>query len=493
MTFYKNPLIGWYLKERLKKIIAIFILILFFYFIFLYNYSHEISYGCKRNDCYSSRCTGHKCRASGCIGDNCKGGDCVGEECEAGDCKGVGCRAGDCYGLNCVPGECIDPTCDGERLLRNKCIPFCKNGEGHTIPRNNLYPVLKNLPNNTILNPNYCSDKKRTNHLTNGKKIHNFELDYINLFTTGQKKYEDVKNADSIQDGKTFILTNDINYISTTPNVYKNYNCELSTKFKNDEITSDFRTSIDEINQRTTWMQKGKLSYPLVIEDDGDKKKGSIQYCIEGTQRQDDIVHNMKLVSNISVLNQIKSINNLRIVSYKKNWMIDQIKGEKLETRCIKCRKTWYDFLDISSHLTNLNNNPTPCLIRVYGVIPIYKNNNIFKHDISSINIYNKNSQQFRDYLFNNVNNKKTFREHHLWIYRNTIGNNQIYSCYWCKQEVKVKYKSLPRNSNMILLPCKFNNDYNHYMYDKIDNNKTVYQKCLKCEKESYPYKQKNI
>ena len=45
----------------------------------------------------------------------------------------------------------------------------------------------------------------------------------------------------------------------------------------------------------------------------------------------------------------------------------------------------------------------------------------------------------------------------------------------------------------MILLPCKFNNDYNHYMYDKIDNNKTVYQKCLKCEKESYPYKQKNI
>ena len=56
---------------------------------------------------------------------------------------------------------------------------------------------------------------------------------------------------------------------------------------------------------------KKKLSYPLVIEDDGDKK-GSIQYCIEGAQLQDEIVHNMKLVSNISVLNQIKSINNQR-------------------------------------------------------------------------------------------------------------------------------------------------------------------------------------
>ena len=30
-------------------------------------------------------------------------------------------------------------------------------------------------------------------------------------------------------------------------------------------------------------------------------------------------------------------------------------------------------------------------------------------------------------------------------------------------------------------------------MYDLIDNNNTVYQKCLKCEKKSYPYEQNNI
>jgi hypothetical protein len=69
MTFYKNPLIGWYLKKRLKKIIALLVLCIFFYFIFLHGYSHEVSYGCRRNDCETSRCTGFKCRASGCSGD----------------------------------------------------------------------------------------------------------------------------------------------------------------------------------------------------------------------------------------------------------------------------------------------------------------------------------------------------------------------------------------------------------------------------------------
>ena len=36
-------------------------------------------------------------------------------------------------------------------------------------------------------------------------------------------------------------------------------------KFKNDEITSDFRTSIDEINQKTTWIQKRIKFFNTVI------------------------------------------------------------------------------------------------------------------------------------------------------------------------------------------------------------------------------------
>ena len=68
MSYYENPLIGWYLKQRLKKVFAILLLCIFIYFIFFYGHTHKISYGCRRNDCESSACTGYKCRASGCGG-----------------------------------------------------------------------------------------------------------------------------------------------------------------------------------------------------------------------------------------------------------------------------------------------------------------------------------------------------------------------------------------------------------------------------------------
>lgn len=485
MTFYKNPLIGWYLKKRLKKVIALLVLCIFFYFIFLHGYSHEVSYGCRRNDCESSKCTGFKCRASGCNGDNCKGGDCIGEDCEAGDCKGVGCRAGDCYGLNCVPGECIDPTCQGERLLKNKCTPFCKNGKGYAIPRSNLYPFLKKLPRNTFLNPDYCSYKKRTNHIVNGRKIHNFKVDYINLYTSGQKKFEDVKYADAIQDGKTYILTSDINFISTTPDIYKNYNCEWSTQFKNQEISSDFKPLNDEINEKTTWIKKSDLSSPLQV---GNESNGKEQPCRPGK------THEMIPLSSVNVFSQINSIKKNRAFnSYMKNWMIEKIQGEKLETICNNCNKMWYNYLDVASHPTNLDGSIIPCKVRVYGIRPVTKGYDTIRHDVTSFSIYDKQLPEYQAFLESSVNVKKTFRDHHLWTYKQTIGNNQIYSCYWCNQIAKVEYKSLPRDKQMNLLPCTSYNDYNHYMYDLIDNNKTIYQKCLKCEKKSYPYQQKNI
>ena len=490
MTFYENPLFGWYLKKRLKKVIAILVLCIFIYFIFIYSHTHEVSYGCRRNDCESTKCTGYKCRASGCDATNCKGGDCIGENCEAGDCKGVGCRAGDCYGLNCVPGECIDPECQGERLLKEKCTPFCKNGKGYSIPRSILYPYLKKLPKNTLLNPDYCSYKKRTNHITNGKKIHNFNIDYINLYTTGQKKFEDVKYANSIQDGRTFILTSDINFISTTPDVYKNNNCEWSTQFKNQEIVSDFKPLNDEINQKTTWIKKSDISVPIYTETNKGKNenKGKEQECRSGK------THEMMPLSNNSVLNQIKSINmNRSNPIFMKNWLIDMIQGEKLETMCKNCNKLWYDYLDVTSHPTKMDGSLLPCTVRSYEIYPIKKNREIVSHEIKSFKQLNKLSPEYQDFLNNSVNIKKTFRDHHIWIYKETIGNNQIYYCHWCKQQASVAYNSLPRDDKMTLLSCMAYNDYNHYMYDMIDNNKTIYQKCLKCEKKSYPYQQKNI
>ena len=491
MSYYENPLIGWYLKQRLKKVFAILLLCIFIYFIFFYGHTHKISYGCRRNDCESSACTGYKCRASGCGGSstvNCKGGDCIGEACEAGDCKGVGCRAGDCYGLDCVPGECIDPTCEGERLLKNQCTPFCKHGKAYSIPKNKLYNYTSYLPKNTLLNPDFCSPKKRTNHLTNGKSVHNFKVDYINLYTSGEKKYEDVKYKDSVQQGKTYTITSDIDFISTTPNIYKNGNCEWCANFKNVRIASDFKPYHDLINEKVTWVKKSTLTNPLYSEtnDSTNARKGKEQECSSGK------THEMITLYSHSVDYQIKSINLNNNPLYMKKWMIDQIEGEKLETFCTNCNKKWYDYLDIVSHPTNLDGTIIPCVVRSYEIEPIIKNYQTVNHKVTGFKQFVKDSPEFINYLDKSVNVKKTFRDHHLWKYVQTIGNTQIYECEWCKIQNTVTYESLPRNRNMNLLPC-IGRDSNHYMYYGIDNNKTVFQKCLKCDRKSYPFEQKNI
>ena len=52
MSFYKNPIIGWYVKKRIKNIILLLLLTFILFYLFLSNYSYKTSYGCKRPDCY---------------------------------------------------------------------------------------------------------------------------------------------------------------------------------------------------------------------------------------------------------------------------------------------------------------------------------------------------------------------------------------------------------------------------------------------------------
>ena len=92
-----------------------------------------------------------------------------------------------------------------------------------------------------IFNVDYCSNKKRTNIFTNENYIYNFKVDFINLYTSGKTSLENVKYKDNLQAGKTYILGNDIDFKSSTPNVYKSHNCEWTTKFKDQEITSSFK------------------------------------------------------------------------------------------------------------------------------------------------------------------------------------------------------------------------------------------------------------
>ena len=484
MNFYKNPPIGWFLKKRIKKIIAISILVLIFYFIIMKTFTHKNGSGCNRPDCYSTPCTGFKCKAQSCNGNNCKGADCIGEDCSAGDCYGVGCRAGDCYGLYCTPGKCIDTSCDFERMMRGECTPFCRNGRPYSIPRNNIvYPFIKYLPRNSPINPDYCSPQKRSIIFTSDTFLHNFSVDEVTLFTSGRKNVESVKNPDKLQDGKSFIITQDTDFISSTPNVYKSDNCEWCTKFKGNEIISDYKPIYDDrVNEdNSSWKKKSYLAIPLNDEDEPLE-------CSGGD-------HNMQIQQISTVLQQINTILSSNLPDYQKKFKIDQVEGEKLSLICNLCNNVAHQYLDVKGNITLLDSSIKPCIIRCYELNEIFdKPDSAFKkiigHEIKNYKQFIKDSVDYNDYISKSVNQKKTFNDHHLWTYDSSVGNTQLYKCYFCNEIARVNYKSLPRDQNGNLLPCRQNNDFNHYMYDLLDNDKNVYQKCLKCDKKSYPYLQ---
>ena len=487
MDFYNNSLIGWFLKKKLRKIASVFIIISLIFIIFISKYTYKKSIGCNRPNCISTKCTGEGCIASGCMGINCKASDCYGEECEAGDCKGVGCRAGDCYGLNCVPGECIDPTCDGSRMLNKECIPFCFNGKAYTLPKSIAYPYTRILPKNTTFNPNFCSDKKRTGIFTDNKRIYNFEVDYVNLYTSGNTTLENLKNKDDLQTGKTYILTNDIDFKSSTPNVYKNNNCEWTTKFKDVEIESSFKPYLNEKNNEITWVAKNFLAFPI---DD----EGKTIPCTSDS-------HDMIPFYFINLRRQISEIIFKNLKEANKNFEIDSLHGDKLINICKNCNRQSQQYLNILDHPVTGYDSIKQCNIRSYEVDPILDDTGQIKeYFVNKFFLLRKDSSELNNYLQTNSNNNKTFKDHHVWIYRGTNGNNQLFRCYWCNKEVNVVNKSLPRKFNDHvgeyngdLDNCLGNDDYNHYMYSLVDNNNTVYQKCLKCDKKSYPYQQKNI
>ena len=133
-------------------------------------------------------------------------------------------------------------------------------------------------------------------------------------------------------------------------------------------------------------------------------------------------------------------------------------------------------------------------MVRVYEVITKYDDiGQPIAHEPINFKLFTKNTNEFEKYRFESINKLKTYKEHHLWIYVNTEKNTQIYKCYWCGIITKVKSESLPRKNNLELDYCRKVNDFNHYMYYELDNNKTVFQRCLKCNKKSYPALQKNI
>ena len=203
----------------------------------------------------------------------------------------------------------------------------------------------------------------------------------------------------------------------------------------------------------------------------------------------------------VSTKRQISEIKFKNLKSHQQNFEIDSLQGDKLINVCKNCNEKSYQYLNILEHPIMGYNDIKPCKIRSYEAFPFTdENGEITSYGIDKFTLLTKDDNQYISYLQANNNKLKTFKEHHVWVYVGTEKNTQKYRCYWCNNTVEVKYKSLPRkyNDNVgefngDLDICMSHNDYNHYMYDLLDNNKTIYQQCLKCNKKSYAYLQQKI
>ena len=467
MGFYDNPFIGWFVGKKLKRIFVIFIIILVIYLIYYKEAVPKISYGCNYPNCESTYCTGEKCNASGCYGDNCKGGDCYGESCQAGGCEGTGCRAGNCYGKDCKPGICADPECD---LDDETCIPFCKNGNAFNINRNKIYNYTSKLPNNSIVNPNYCNNKKSTFILKDNKHIWNYSVDLVNFHNVDPKTPEEIANPNDIQDGKRFILSGDNEFLNTQPNINKKYNCTWCTNMKNKEICASYKPYLNPVTNEFSWHPEDWKCATL-------DKDGKDDFC---KKSNDD----MKLINVKSVQYQINLINSKNETLASKNLKIDDIKGEILTFQC-KGKKTCTQHINLKNDLTKLNGKIEPCLRRAYLMKKI-NINGLNQYKSTFFTTFIKDSYDQQVFLYNFNNQKKTFRDHHLWIYSYSKNNNQFYTCYWCKKILIINNQALPKKNNGNVDTCFYSYDENHYMYQKVDENKNIYLKCFKCNKEVY-------
>lgn len=469
MGFYKNPLIGWFLSKRLKFILVLFVITMCLYILFYRNFTHEISYGCKHPNCDSTRCTGNKCKASGCFGNNCKAGDCFGEECEAGACQGVGCRAGDCYGKDCVPGLCADPECSSKDAEENKCIPFCKNGNAYNLPFSKIYSYTSKLPRNSILNPDFCNNAKPTYIMKDKKHIWNFMVDFVNFDNVKSKTPEELANPDDLQDGKRFIME-DQEFINTTPNILKKYNCTWCSKMKGNEICASYKPYLNPVRSEYSWHPDNWTCETL--DNDGNN-----DYC----KTTND---SMNLVNVLSVKHKINLINNSARSLAEKNFDIESIIGEMLTFQC-KNGKTCTQHINLKNNLTDYFGNIIPCTRRAYMIRKL-NINNVLQYKPIAFRTFKKGSFEQQEYIYNNAQEKSTFRDNHLWTYNSSVNGKQFYECYWCKKVLVIENYLLPRKSNGDLESCFYSNDFNHYMYQHVDENKNVYLKCLKCKKEVY-------
>lgn len=501
---------------------------------------------CHGSKCKGDNCTGIGCHAGSCYGEECKGGTCEGTGCKGGDCYGANCKVGNCIDLNCPndkeqQGLC-KPNCSWGRAYNLQSYDEPINTIKNILPYNTAFNK------NYCVKPYYISeslvkdDTKLYNFNIAGANY------YYGGFLSFKEIQDKVKKGSVIDDKKGLVRLDDP-IISTIPNIYKNWNCLWETKFNDKLISAKLinnynKTNVNNVDRHDyVW---SKLKTHVVILDN----KGNETMCpglfnigshifskytfyldieqlkdIMGIQKLDNrmsqimslqklyyendyegIKAYMKTIDfyqdKINIDNIINNISNFsnKIILFEK---IEQIRGTIMSSKCDKCGQQGTRVLANDKLPCNIFGKILPCKERVYiydKIIENYDPSSVL--DKSSVK-YKLIDMKFADNIFFSdydreefINKLHSLKNNHLMFYYDTDIKNKtmIYICFFCGQKSYLKLNSLIRLNNTVnsqgvnysLGNCVRPDDFNHYMYELLDNNQNIYYKCIKCSKIIY-------
>jgi hypothetical protein len=496
--------------------------------------------GCHAGDCYGESCTGGTCEGVGC-----RGGNCYGIYCKVGKCVDPNCpNDKEQQGL-CVP-NCDWGRAYNIQQSSNDIAKKIKNSLPYNTQFNqnlciNPFTITEKLisDNKTVYNYDikgayyyyggYNSLAEIKNKIKEGnvidpvKGLVRRDDPIIETIPQLYKNYN--CEWETIYNDKTIAAKYSNNYNKSVTNNVTSRDYTWSPLIVHD--TANNQT----VNQVVNLDSKGNETMcPKTLYSTGPHRFTNIQFnldieqlknilgiqTLESRMSQVMTIQKMLLDGNyngiksymgtidffqdtITINQMIENMSNLPTMMnlYEK---IEQIRGTIMTSNCSVCNLPGSRILSNEILPTDIFGNISPCKERVY----IY-NKKVENYDPSatidkssttySINkMYFANNDVFSDYerqdfinLLNNV------RNNHLMFYYDTDIQNKtmIYICFFCKKKAYLKLKNLITTNTLVnsdginysLANCVRPDDFNHYMYQRLNSNQNVYYQCLKCLK----------
>jgi len=499
---------------------------------------------CYGPECSGDNCIGIGCHAGDCYGEGCEAGACQGNGCKGGDCYGPNCIVGQCTDPDCLPdkekqGLC-KPNCSWGRAY-NLPIPTNPTLQSikSSVPFNTLLNPNMCIKPFNITNNLIKDDKTLYNFPIQGANY------YYGGFASIDEVKDIVAKGTVIDEVKGLVRYNDP-IISTIPNLYKDLQCNWSTIYNDKKITaktdsSYVPTSPGNVsqydyywsqfkNQVVNFDNKGNESMCPIKLGIGPHQFANIQFNLDIDQLK-NILNIQNLESRMANLDKIQdalSTNNFDLIksymdqtdffsdkirvdqmidaikTYPNNKtlydQIEEIRGTIMTGTCNLCAQIGTRTIKYDYFPTDIFNNIQPCKERAY----IY-NKTVEDFDPDAVIDKSKVSYELIDFKISDgdiftdadkelfINQIHSIKNNHLMLYYDTDIKNKymIYICFFCSKKSSHYCPQLITNNTLLkniysqysLGNCSKQDDFNHYMYEQLDDKQNVYYKCIKCNK----------